>query len=239
MALPACNAPPPESGSRGRSWVGLGALVLVLAALAVAWRVGPLREWANESQLAEHVSAVTSSRFGPLAAVALFTLLTTLMVPLMAMVAATAIALPLDLAVPVSIGGALLSASIAFTLGRSRCGRRIALRLATGERARRAFAAFGNTGVLAMAGVRLVPVAPFTVVNLAAGLCGVPLRSFLLGTLIGLAPGIAVLSLAANRALGDGAAAEVAALFTRPAHVATAPAQRRPPPSPSLHETSP
>lgn len=230
------DAPPPDSGSRARPWLGLLAVAIVLAAFAAAWRVGPLHEWASKSQLAERVSAVTSSPLGPIAAVALFTLLTTLMVPLTAMVAATALALPLEVAVPVSVCGALLSASIAFALGRSRHGRRLAEHLSSGDRSRRALAAFGNAGVLAVAGARLVPVAPFTVVNLAAGLCGVPLRAFLLGTLIGLAPGIALLSFAANRALGGDSQAERVP-FTRSQLVAIAPAARRL--SSSLHETSP
>ena len=37
-------------------------------------------------------------------------------------------------------------------------------------------------GVLAVAAVRLVPIAPFTVVNLVAGASRIPLLDFVLGT---------------------------------------------------------
>lgn len=235
MADPACNSPAPDDRAPRRPWLGVVGVAAALTALAVAWRVGPLHEWASQSELAARVGAVTASPFGPVAALALFTALTTLMVPLTAMIAATALALPLELAVPVSTTGALLSAWIAFALGRSRYGRRLAERFTAGGRARRAVGALREAGVLAIAGVRLVPVAPFTVVNLAAGSCGVPLRSFLLGTLIGLSPGIAVLSFAASRALGDGHAT-VAVLAPRSSLDASAPAAPSTPPS---DETSP
>src|SRR5581483_4262455 len=40
--------------------------------------------------------------------------------------------------------------------------------------------------------VRLLPIAPFTVVNVVAGASHLGLRDYLLGTLIGMAPGIAL-----------------------------------------------
>ena len=43
--------------------------------------------------------------------------------------------------------------------------------------------------------IRLIPVAPFGLVNLAAGANGVPLRAYMLGTISGLAPGIIALTL--------------------------------------------
>jgi phosphatidylserine/phosphatidylglycerophosphate/cardiolipin synthase-like enzyme/uncharacterized membrane protein YdjX (TVP38/TMEM64 family) len=52
----------------------------------------------------------------------------------------------------------------------------------------------------ALAGIRLIPVAPFTVVNLLAGAAGVSLRKFLLGTLIGMGPGIVLICFSVDRA---------------------------------------
>jgi uncharacterized membrane protein YdjX (TVP38/TMEM64 family) len=48
--------------------------------------------------------------------------------------------------------------------------------------------------VLAVAIVRNVPVAPFTVVNIACGVVGLPLQVYLLGTLAGMFPGTVLLS---------------------------------------------
>jgi uncharacterized membrane protein YdjX (TVP38/TMEM64 family) len=45
-------------------------------------------------------------------------------------------------------------------------------------------------GWLAVALVRVIPIAPFTVVNLVAGSTHISTRSFLLGTAVGMGPGI-------------------------------------------------
>lgn len=50
-----------------------------------------------------------------------------------------------------------------------------------------------------MVTVRLVPVAPFTVVNVAAGSFNVRFLDFALGTLIGMAPGIFTLAVLGER----------------------------------------
>jgi uncharacterized membrane protein YdjX (TVP38/TMEM64 family) len=51
-----------------------------------------------------------------------------------------------------------------------------------------------------LAGLRLIPVAPFAIVNLLAGTAHVPLRPFLLGTLIGMGPGIVLICYSVDRA---------------------------------------
>lgn len=51
-----------------------------------------------------------------------------------------------------------------------------------------------------LAGLRLIPIAPFTVVNLLAGAARVALAPFLLGTLIGMGPGIVFICLSVDRA---------------------------------------
>jgi uncharacterized membrane protein YdjX (TVP38/TMEM64 family) len=50
-------------------------------------------------------------------------------------------------------------------------------------------------GLLAIATVRLVPIAPFTLVNLVAGACAVAPVDYLLGTVIGMLPGLIAASL--------------------------------------------
>jgi uncharacterized membrane protein YdjX (TVP38/TMEM64 family) len=49
-------------------------------------------------------------------------------------------------------------------------------------------------GVLAVAAVRMVPVAPFTLVNLVAGAIRIPLADYVLGTILGMAPGLILMS---------------------------------------------
>jgi phospholipase D1/2 len=49
-------------------------------------------------------------------------------------------------------------------------------------------------GVLAVATVRVVPVAPFTVINLVAGASSIRLVDYIIGTLLGMLPGLIVIS---------------------------------------------
>jgi phospholipase D1/2 len=51
-----------------------------------------------------------------------------------------------------------------------------------------------------LAGLRLIPIAPFTVINLVAGASGVNLRDFLVGSIIGMGPGIVLICLSVDRA---------------------------------------
>ncbi|MGN5480121.1 TVP38/TMEM64 family protein [Cupriavidus basilensis] len=58
-----------------------------------------------------------------------------------------------------------------------------------GRRLNRLSQRVGQHGVLAMVALRLVPVAPFTLVNLVVGASRIRLRDCLLGTAIGMSPG--------------------------------------------------
>ena len=67
---------------------------------------------------------------------------------------------------------------------------RDAVRRLAGARANRLSEHLGRRGVVAMAVLRLLPIAPFTIVNLVAGASHIGLRDYLVGTAIGMLPGI-------------------------------------------------
>jgi phospholipase D1/2 len=56
-------------------------------------------------------------------------------------------------------------------------------------------------GLVAMTLVRLLPVAPFSIVNIVAGASHIGWRDFLLGTVLGMLPGIVVIALFVDRAV--------------------------------------
>ena len=68
------------------------------------------------------------------------------------------------------------------------------MRRLAGARINRLSKRIARQGLLAMVVLRLLPLAPFTVVNLVAGASHIRLRDFLLGTLLGMAPGIAIMT---------------------------------------------
>ena len=52
---------------------------------------------------------------------------------------------------------------------------------------------------MGVATMRLLPVAPFTIVNLVSGAFQVRFRDYIIGTLLGMAPGIVVINLFAQQ----------------------------------------
>jgi uncharacterized membrane protein YdjX (TVP38/TMEM64 family) len=90
--------------------------------------------------------------------------------------------------------GTLVSALIGFALGRfyGASVLRHVGRIGGNGRLERFMAMIGRNGFLASLVVRLVPSAPFIVVNMAAGVTPMRARDFILGTAIGIVPKIAL-----------------------------------------------
>ena len=79
-----------------------------------------------------------------------------------------------------------------------RLGREVLDRM-LGERWKRILAGVRKRGLLAVVTFRVLPLAPFTLVNLAAGASGIRFLDFFLGTLIGMIPGLVVMSIMGDR----------------------------------------
>jgi uncharacterized membrane protein YdjX (TVP38/TMEM64 family) len=90
---------------------------------------------------------------------------------------------------PVALAGALGGAYLGFGLART-LGRATVQGLG-GSRMARLDGLLGRRGLLAVIFVRLVPTGPFAVVNTACGLSAVRVRHYVVGTAIGMLPGIA------------------------------------------------
>jgi uncharacterized membrane protein YdjX (TVP38/TMEM64 family) len=96
----------------------------------------------------------------------------------------------------VALAGSLLSATTFFLLGRFVIGTFVAKRAS--NRMLRAVQGAGLEHIIAL---RIMPVLPFTLINLSAGAFGVPFRTFFLGTALGMAPGILAVTLLGDRAV--------------------------------------
>ncbi len=91
-----------------------------------------------------------------------------------------------------SWAGTMLSANLGFALGHI-FGADI-LRRFGGSRANHLSAMVGRRGIIASALVRVVPSAPFIVVNMAAGVSHIRLSQFVLGTGLGIIPKMAFIA---------------------------------------------
>ena len=189
--------PPEEHAPTHRRLVfGLSLLLFVLA-MAAAWRWTPLHDWLDVDTLSAHMSWFRSQAGAPLVALAAYVIGGLLVVPVTLLVVATAIAFgPLQGSL-YALVGSLTSAVVVYSIG-SVLGRDTVRRLA-GKRLNRLSRRLAEHGIAAVAVLRMLPVAPFTVVNLVAGASHIRFRDFFIGTILGMAPGIAVIALFVDR----------------------------------------
>jgi len=185
----------PRVSARG---IAIAAGVLLLLLLAAAWRWTPLREWLDVDTLVAFSSYVKDGAYTPLWVAGVYLAAGMVMFPVTVLNLATLIVFGALMGPVYALGGATLSAASTYWIGR-RLGRDRVRRFA-GKRLSRINRSLARGGVLAMSLVRLLPVAPFTVVNLVAGASQIGFVDYLLGTVIGLAPGICVTTLVVNRA---------------------------------------
>ncbi len=188
------NAPEPERLRRALPWL---AGLLAIVALTAAWRWTPLSEWISPERLAALAAPLRAHAAGPWLAAGAIALAGLALVPVTAMTVGSALVFGPWVGFAVALAGALLCAALGFGVGRLLWGD--AVRRLTGRRLSRIRAALARDGVLTVAAVRLVPVAPFTVVNVAAGASSIGFRDYALGTALAMTPGTLVLAIVTDR----------------------------------------
>ena len=172
-------------------------LVLTLAGLAAAWRWGPLHHWLDPDVVAAAIAALKGEPSTPLWVLGAYLLASLAAIPVTLLIVVTALAFGPAAGFGYALAGSLLASAVTFAFGR-RLGRDKVRRLG-GARLNELSRRLGNGGVLAVLVLRLVPVAPFTLVNLVAGATHLRARDFLLGTALGMTPGILAVTVFSDR----------------------------------------
>ncbi|MGH8798785.1 MAG: VTT domain-containing protein [Casimicrobiaceae bacterium] len=171
--------------------VALALILFALSALALAWRYTPLREWINVDSLVRMSDRFDSSPFAPLIVIGIFVLGGLVVMPVTMLIAATGIVFGPWLGMLYSLVGATLSAVFVYAIGRE-LGRD-AVRRVAGRRINDLSRRIAKRGLLAMLFVRIVPIAPFSIINLVAGASHLAFRDFVIGTILGIAPGTIII----------------------------------------------
>jgi uncharacterized membrane protein YdjX (TVP38/TMEM64 family) len=160
-------------------------LVIFVVIIAAAGTVAGIVGLPDLKQLRTGIASAGPA--GPALFVLLYTVATLAPVPKNVIATVAGVLFGLALGIVVVLLAALLGALAAFALGRA-LGRDAVERI-TGARVARVDALPHRRGLLAVIGVRLIPVLPFTAINYAAGLTGVRTRDYLIGTALGIIPG--------------------------------------------------
>lgn len=156
--------------------------LVAIAALAALWRWTPLHERFSPDLLVQ----LTASPLAPLGTVGAYVAGGLTGVPITLLVLITALVFDEPLGPLWALAGALASALTTYAAGRL-LGRHAVRRLA-GRRLNRITRRLARRGVLAVALLRILPIASYSLVNAVAGASYIRLRDFVLGTLLGLAP---------------------------------------------------
>ena len=174
-----------------RAMVGLSILA-AMTMLAAAWRWTALGQLLDVEALVSHAQALGRSPLGLLTVMAGYLLGGMLAVPVTVLLVVTILAFGPWFGGLSALAGSLLSAITLFGLGRALGSYRI--RRLAGSRVERLSRRLAERGVWAVLLVRILPIAPFSVINLVAGASPVSLRNFVLGTLLGMLPGITIMA---------------------------------------------
>jgi phosphatidylserine/phosphatidylglycerophosphate/cardiolipin synthase-like enzyme/uncharacterized membrane protein YdjX (TVP38/TMEM64 family) len=175
-----------------RTILAVSGMAAALAGLALAWQYTSLRDFTDIGFVSSVISQPARSHFAPLLAIAGFVLGGLVVFPVLVLIAATAAALGPWMGFVSAATGVLLSAAILFGIGRVLGHARLQRLL--GRRSARIQSRIIGKGVVAVAMIRMVPIAPFSIVNVVAGASKLSLRDFMLGTALGMLPGIAVMA---------------------------------------------
>jgi phosphatidylserine/phosphatidylglycerophosphate/cardiolipin synthase-like enzyme/uncharacterized membrane protein YdjX (TVP38/TMEM64 family) len=166
-------------------------LALILAVMV--WEYTPLATYVDPKEIGGALQRFATGPWAPFVVIAAFVLGGLLIFPVLVLIAATAATFGPLLGFAYAGAGTLASALVTYGIG-AMIGKQT-LRDMLGPKLDSVRKRVARKGVLAVAIIRMVPVAPFSIVNMLAGASEITLTQYVLGTIIGMAPGILVMSL--------------------------------------------
>jgi phospholipase D1/2 len=185
-----------DGGSRRRAIIA-GLLIALLLGLAALWQWTPLGRRFDVESISRWMSVFANTPAAPVAVVGVFVAGGLIVLPVVALIVATALIFDPLTALACSFTGVLASAAATYGLGRL-VGRDLVRRV-LGARVDGLCGKIAARGLITVAVIRMLPVAPFGIVNVVAGACRVGVRDFFLGTMLGMAPGMLALTLFAGQ----------------------------------------
>lgn len=168
-----------------------GLLLLVL--LAGIWQWTPLRDQFDIVTMAAYLEEFAKGPTAPFITIAAFIIGGILVMPVMVLIAVAVLAFGPWWGFLYALIGMTLSALVTFGIGRL-LGRTLMDHL-SGSRVYRVSRALAAKGILAVVTLRILPVAPFSIVNAVAGASHIRTKDFVVGTVIGELPGLLSLAL--------------------------------------------
>ncbi|WP_022850470.1 VTT domain-containing protein [Limisalsivibrio acetivorans] len=168
--------------------VRLAGVAVFCIAMVLLWKFSPLAEITDKETLTTALSSIENNVYAPWIMIASYVVLGFFVAPVTLLIGVTAAVFSPVTAFFVSLAGTTLSSAALYGVGRAIGGE--ALINLLGKRGEKFRKTMENRGILTVAILRIVPVAPFTVINAVAGAFRIGFKDFVIGTFIGISPGI-------------------------------------------------
>jgi len=179
-----------------KAWRALAVSFVLFGGVGLVFLFGAQVLGFNGEATVEHWLGAASGPWALPVAVAAFAVLAFVGVPQFMLIAAAVVAFGPLAGFAYSWIGTMVSSLVGFYLGRGAGARTLAT--FSGEGLKQFIDLVGRNGLLASLVVRLVPSAPFIVVNMAAGVTTMRVVDFAVGTGLGIVPKIALTAFAGN-----------------------------------------
>ena len=177
---------PVEQAAR-RPWVTLAIVAAVVAGFAALWRFTPLATIVTSEKVLDVANAFADNWWAPLVLILMYTPASMIMFPRPLLTMAAVVVFGPWEGFTVAMTGVVIAGAVGYAMGR--LVHRDTVRRLAGGRLNRLTAVLQRRGVLAVTLVRLVPIAPYLVVNVVMGAMRIRFHHFVLGTFLGMLPG--------------------------------------------------
>ncbi len=188
---------PEQQPSAYRHLLKVILLVAGVILLAALWRWSPAGDWIDLASVRAAAEWIQRQPLAPLLVPASYIIGGMVAFPVTLLIIATVLVFGPWWGFLYALVGAELSALAVFGTGRF-LGREAVRRFA-GSLLNRISRRLSEAGLAAVLTFRIIPVAPFSVINLIAGVSEIRFRDFALGTIIGMIPGVTAVVLLADR----------------------------------------
>jgi phosphatidylserine/phosphatidylglycerophosphate/cardiolipin synthase-like enzyme/uncharacterized membrane protein YdjX (TVP38/TMEM64 family) len=187
----------PPKPDRKRLPVGLIVAALVAIAMPLLWYFTPVADYADVETLEPYFRQIDDSGWALIAIPLIFIVASFAFFPITILIALSGMTLGPITGFLSAAGGCMGSAALAFGAGML-LGEN-GIRRIMGQRLNRMSRNAASNGVLSIAVLRLLPIAPFTAINLVAGASHVRFNDYMIGTALGMLPGILLMSALGGR----------------------------------------
>lgn len=180
-----------------KALLAVAVLLLGILAIAAAWHFTGLAQIVTADRIQAFLASARGDPWAPLLVLAAFLLAALVAFPVNALVLATAAVYGPWYGFAYSLLGVFSSAFLVYFVG-AWLGKAALARL-LGPKLQRVLDGVRERGILVVVAFRVVPVAPGTFVNLALGASGIRLSDFAIGSVVGMTPGLLLVSIMGDR----------------------------------------